>query len=362
MEGVGLTRPPAGRAYVEPAVFAEERERILARAWTCLGREDEVALPGQWLREEVAGEPVLVVRGPDLALRGFFDVCRHRGASLSGGAPCGRARRLECPYHGWEYELDGRLASAPFVPAGFDHAAHGLRPVRVETWRGFLFATVDADAAPLADALADAPPWLDAPTLASLRRASRKEHEARANWKLLAENFQESHHFPRVHRALERLTPTSHAETWGPRGPWLGGTMRLDGVETVSLSGDLRGRPRLVPEERAGTVWDALLFPTLLTSLQPDYFLTYRLVPLAADRTRIVADVYLHPAAFTPTFDPSDVLAFWDRVNAEDRAICEDQQRNASSRAFDPACYATVEEGVMAFDRLVARALEGRGA
>jgi phenylpropionate dioxygenase-like ring-hydroxylating dioxygenase large terminal subunit len=103
-------------------------------------------------------------------------------------------------------------------------------------------------------------------------------------------------------------------------------------------------------------VYDAVLFPGLFTSLQPDYLLTYRLVPLAASRTRIAFDVYFHPAAFVPAFDPRDVLEFWDRVNAEDKAICEDQQANASSRAFDPACYATVEEGTHAFDCMVAKA------
>jgi Rieske 2Fe-2S family protein len=97
-----------------------------------------------------------------------------------------------------------------------------------------------------------------------------------------------------------------------------------------------------------------MLFPSLLTSLQPDYLLTYRLTPLAAGRTRVVADVYFHPAALGPGFDADDVYAFWDRVNDEDRAICEDQQANAFSRAFEPSGYLDVEEGVEAFARMVA--------
>ena len=99
-----------------------------------------------------------------------------------------------------------------------------------------------------------------------------------------------------------------------------------------------------------------MLFPSLLTSLQPDYLLTYRVVPLAVARTRVVADVYFHPAAFVPGFDPRDVFELWDGINAEDKAICEDQQANASSRAFEPCAYATVEEGMHAFDRMVAAA------
>ena len=97
-----------------------------------------------------------------------------------------------------------------------------------------------------------------------------------------------------------------------------------------------------------------MLFPSLFTSLQPDYLLTYRLTPLAAARTRVTADIYFHPAAFVSSFDPRDVFELWDRINDEDRTICEDQQHNASSRAFTPAYYVTVEEGMHAFDRMVA--------
>jgi Rieske 2Fe-2S family protein len=361
-------RPLPARAFDDEAVFAFEQERIFGRSWICVGRIDEVELPGQWLRETVAGEPLLVVRGPDLRLRAFFDVCRHRGASLVARAPCGRAARLECPYHGWTYELDGRLASAPFVPAGFDRAQHGLHAVRVDTWRGFLFVTLDANAPPLDRSLGETPPWLTDDVLSSLKRGRRTTSEVEANWKLLVENFQESHHFTRVHRALEPLTPTAEARSWLTKGPWLGGTMEIEAAQTVSTDGSRHDRPRLTaantgtssdptsPIEGKPRVFDAMLFPCLLTSLQPDYLLTYRLTPLAAARTRVALDIYFHAAAFVSGFDPCDVYDFWERVNGEDRAICEDQQSNTGSRGFDPACYVTVEEGMHAFDRLVAAA------
>ncbi len=353
-------RPFPGRAFVDDAVFAFERDELFGRAWSPVARSDEAELPGQWVREDVAGEAILAVRGPDLRLRAFHDVCTHRGASLSGGAPCGRAARLACPYHGWTYELDGRLALAPFAPASLDRAKHGLREVRIEEWRGFVFVNLDPAAPALAELLAETPPWLDEATLRILRRGRRASWVTKANWKLCVENFQESHHFGLVHRALETLTPSRSARTWAPsdpRSPWLGGTMEIEGGETVSRDGARHDRPRLRADEGSpARVYDAMLFPAFLTSLQPDYFLTYRLVPLGAAETRVVFDVFFHPAAFVPDFDPQDVYAFWDRVNAEDRAICEDQQANAASRAFAPSCYATVEEGVHAFDRKVAAA------
>jgi Rieske 2Fe-2S family protein len=229
-----------------------------------------------------------------------------------------------------------------------------------------VFVTLgERDSTPeLEEWLGETPPWLDElRELPHLARGRRRVYEVNADWKLCAQNFQESHHFPRIHRELEQLTPTEHANTWLPKsGPWLGGTMAIaDGAETVSRGGSRRDRPFLVPPVRRRTVHDAMLFPSLLTSLQPDYLLTYRLTPLAPGRTRIDADVYFHPAALVPGFDADDVYTFWDRVNEEDRAICEDQQANARSRAFEPAGYLDVEEGVEAFDRMVARAhLAGR--
>jgi Rieske 2Fe-2S family protein len=343
-------RPFSARAFVDEKVFLFEEQRIFASSWICVARVEDVALPGQWVREMVAHEPVVVVRGPDLELRAFFDVCTHRGASVVGRAPCGRVARFECPYHGFTYELDGRLTKAPFVAESFDPSRHGLRAVRLATWRDFVFVALDADLPDLETWLGETPPWLSNDL--TVRRGRRTEWEVAANWKLCVENFQESHHFPRVHRALEKITKTAEATTWLGGGRWLGGTMRIEDADTVSLGGSRRGRPLLLQSER--TVFDAMLFPSLLTSLQPDYLLTYRLTPLAAGRTRVVADVHFHPAAFVPGFDANDVYAFWDRVNAEDRAICEDQQANATSRAFEPACYASVEEGMHAFDRMVA--------
>ena len=324
-------RPLPGLAYTSPEIFALERERILTMHWLCVGRSDEVELPGQWLREEVAGAPIIVVRGADLALRAFHDVCRHRGASVVGRKECGRDARFVCPYHGWTYELDGHGPTAP------------LLDVRVELWEGFVFVTLDATV-PLREAMGETPPWLA--ELSPLRRGRRTTNMARANWKLLVENFQESHHFPGVHPALEARTPTANAASWMGDGLWLGGIMPIRG-ETVSGDGLLHDRKRIGPRS---AVHDAMLFPTLLTSVQPDYLLTYRLFPISAEETRIVADIYFHPASPEATFD--DVFAFWDQVNAEDRAICEDQQRNASSPGFVPVAYATGEDGVVAFDRL----------
>ena len=349
--------PLPARVYCDEAVLAYERRAIFDRSWLCVGREDDVRAPGSFLRAPITEEGILVVRGADLELRAFYNVCRHRATLLVDEA-CGRARQFACPYHGWTYELNGALSHAPHAPSSFDRSAHGLRAVRVGTWQGFVFVTLDESAASLPQFLGDVPSWLAEANLTAVELAHRVEYEVKANWKLLVENFQESHHFSRIHPALERLTPNENARSVLTDGPWLGGIMDLaEGVETVSMSGSRSGRPFVAPVAHRRRIHDAMLFPLLLTSLQPDYLLTYRLHAVTPARTRVIAETYVHPAAALASAESAhDVVAFWERVNDEDRAICERQQIGMGSRGYAPSRYAAVEDGVHAFDRLVARA------
>ena len=102
-------------------------------------------------------------------------------------------------------------------------------------------------------------------------------------------------------------------------------------------------------------VYDYFCFPNLLLSVQPDYLLTYRIWPLAPDRSRVTADILFHPGAFSDGFDPSDVYEFWDVTNREDREICESQQIGIASQGFDRGRFATSEDGTHAFDGRIAR-------
>jgi len=342
-------------AYVDPTVFAFEQERLFRRAWLAVGRECELTGPGDFLRAHVAGEDLLLVRGVDLELRAFFNVCRHRGLRLVE-AERGKMPELSCAYHGWTYELSGALRLAPYMPPGFQKDCHGLVEARVDVLHGFVFVCLDEAAAPLRAALAGAPDWLTGAQLNHLRLGRSVSHGVNANWKLLVENFQESHHFQRVHPALEQQAPSAHATSFQSEGAWLGGCMELaPGLATVTTPGATAERPFIVPEHERHRVADAMAFPLLLTSLQPDYLLTYQLHPLDALHTRVTANTYFHAAAFAPELEAADVFTFWDGVNAEDRAICERQQLGLASRSFDRASYSALEEGVSAFNRLVAR-------
>jgi choline monooxygenase len=144
--------------YLDRRIEQAEREEVFGANWIAVGRIDQVAVEGQFFTVEIAGEPLVVVRGSDRELRAFFNVCRHHAAAVAN-VPCGTVEHLRCPYHGWTYGLDGSLKGAPEFAGvcNFDRGANGLLPVRVGVWEQFIFITLDAGASALMTSLGDLP-------------------------------------------------------------------------------------------------------------------------------------------------------------------------------------------------------------
>lgn len=337
---------PPRVVYTDPTYHAREQD-ILLRDGLAAGSEADLSQAGAWTRVPLPGASLVLLRGHDGEVRALHDVCRHRGVQLLDGLE-GRLASAEiaCPYHGWCYDPCGRLLRAPGLQDDAERPALGLHTAHTWSRWGQRFVAPD----PPPRARRAGPPWLDELTRVPLRRARRVRWEVAANWKLLVENFQESHHFPRIHPGLEARTPARDSTSL-PGDGWLGGTMLLrDDLETVSLSGRRHDRPFIVPPARRRTVFDAWVAPNLLTSLQPDYLLTYRLAPRSVDRTDITAEIHLHADAPADPAVLEDISAFWDRTNAEDRAVCERQQRGLADRDHTPHRYARGEDGMHAFD------------
>lgn len=354
-------RPFEASAFTDEALFALERERIFDAHWFACAPEDAASAPGEWHRASDADPRLVIARDANLELRAWFDVCRHRGAPLLPDVASGRERKLclECPYHGWRYAMDGALLSPKAALAtGANSAERSL--VRAEVQRHAAQTWVRYDEA-RGERAVYAPPWLIDVSNAPISRVRSVRWEVRANWKLVVENFQESHHFARVHPALEALTPWRRSSSdCDPSRRWLSGYMPLiDSAETVSTSGRLRGRTPIVRDaDELRVVRDAYVFPNALYSRQPDYLLVYRLFAAAVNKTVLQCDTLVHGASMDAhEFMLDEVFSFWDRVHSEDREICEGQQRCAGSRGFRPASYDGSEDGVRAFDAMVASAL-----
>src|SRR5262245_44000073 len=172
------------RLYTDPKIARIERERIFARTWQLVGHEDQVSAPGRFFTAEVAGEPLLIVRGADARLRALSNVCRHRAGPIAAGE--GSCQAFRCGYHGWSYALDGRLVNTPEFDGveNFHKEEQSLPEFRLQSWLGLLFVNLDPSAPPFIETLEDLPERLASRGLESMRPATRKSWIVGWDWKV----------------------------------------------------------------------------------------------------------------------------------------------------------------------------------
>jgi Rieske 2Fe-2S family protein len=355
--------PPA--AYTSAEVFAWERRNFFGGGWTCVGHASQLPQPGSQVAVDTGAGGALLTRGEDGAVRAFANTCRHRGHEL---LPCGSstsAKSIVCPYHSWAYSLSGDLRGAPGyreIP-GFDVNDWPLASLPAAEWHGLVFVDGSGGAAaPLAEALAGLDPLIAPYEPERLVIAGRHRYDAAANWKILTENYHECYHCPMIHPELCKVSPPKSGENYRARGTWVGGWMDLrDGMDTMSLDGTSHA-PALRGLDETGrrTVVYVNVFPNILLSLHPDYVMTHRLVPLAADRTMIECLWSFAPEAVAdPAFDPSYAVNFWDLTNRQDWGACESVQRGLASQHAQPGPLAPDEDAVYQFVTMIGRGYRG---
>jgi len=345
------------RYYTDPEVFRAEMERFFFNQWLCAGREEQVTRPGEYFLAEIADESIIVTRDAEGMLRAFYNVCRHRGTRMcTDTAGTFSGGRIRCPYHAWNYSLDGALLGAPQMGEDFSRTDFPLHAVHADVWEGHVYIHLGKPAQPLAQHLAALTQGFSAWNMASLRRHRRIVYDVPANWKLIVLNFNECLHCPVLHPALNRLTDYLGADNLPPSPAFIGGNMGFKGsAETMSMDG-IRRRdylPGLNEAQRKMVAYYAI-YPNLLLSLHPDYMMTHTIWPRAVDRTEIVCEWHFHPAEMAkPDFQAADAIDFWDLTNREDWHISELSQKGIRSRAYTPGPYSRREELLHAFDRMV---------
>ena len=188
--------------FTDPDRFARELDVVFHRSPVVAGLSCELAGPGAFKALDVAGTPVVVVRGDDGAVRALLNVCRHRGAAVVQGPGC--SRRLSCPYHAWTYDTTGALVGVPGAEGftGVDRAAHGLAELPCEERHGIIWLVADPDGALVLDEwLGPLDTELAHLRLAELHHVGTKALPARANWHVAMDTHTESYHFAHLHAA-----------------------------------------------------------------------------------------------------------------------------------------------------------------
>jgi Rieske 2Fe-2S family protein len=351
--------PPS--AFLDPSVLGWELDNIFSGGWIVAGHASAVAEPGAFLAREIGDQSIVIVGGEDGEPRAFHNVCRHRGARLVEEPEGQVRRRLQCPYHAWSYDLEGNLRAAPHMEEveNFDTACYGLRPVRTAVLGGLLLVDLSGDAGPAEDHLGELLPHLERYSVGSLRRGGRHLYEVAANWKGIAENYNECLHCPGVHPELNALSHYMSGEGFYGAGAWCGGSMTLtEGAETMARDGGQAGHREPIASLEEADLRNILyfaLFPNALISLHPDYAMLHTLWPREPGRTDVVCEFFFEPRAIAAAdFDPADAIGFWDQVNREDWHVCELAQKGVRSRGYSPGRYSAEESDVHAFDAMVA--------
>jgi choline monooxygenase len=315
--------------YRDPAVYENERRAVFGHSWLFLGHESQLANTGDYIALTVAGYPLMSVRGGDGVIRAFHNVCRHRAGPLveDGAGGCGEA--ITCRYHGWRYALDGRLASArDFGPAAnFDPREYGLFVLRCEAWRGFLFATMDANAEPLSEAVAPLERAASSMNIERFAFAHHSAHEIRCNWKTYVENYLEGYHIANVHPGLNAAIDATRYE-----------------VEVEPPVVFHRAPPK--GNAPVAGLW-AWLWPSLGINVYADGMMMERMSPAGHGRTRL--DYLYFFARDLPESDVRRSIEASEATTTEDIRITEAVQRNLDAGIYDTGRLSPRHEGGVAW-------------
>jgi len=351
-------RAPLDRAYTIPASWyvdermaGLERQNVFGGTWQTVARADQLRQPGAFVTAELAGEPLLIVRGADNQLRGFYNVCRHHAAAVVV-EECGTANIFRCPYHGWSYGLDGSLKGAPEFDGvcGFERTKNGLLPVQAGTWEQFVFVNLDPNAAPLADFLGRLVERVAPLNVGALHFFERRVYRLKCNWKVFVDNYLDGgYHVPHLHKGLNSV---------------------LDYKQYTIENEDrycLQSSPMAVSSEDAATAatrtgdraWYFWQYPNFMINLYHGYMDTNLVLPDGVDRCSVIFDFYFDDVSECAAERNRQSIAVGERVNDEDVAICEAVQRGLHSRAYGAGRLSVRREaGEHLFHRLLAADLK----
>jgi choline monooxygenase len=321
--------------YADAAFYQLEMQSVFARSWQMVGRVEQVSKPGQYVTSEVNGEPIVVVRGGDNVLRGFFNVCRHHAAAVMT-EPEGTATQLRCPYHGWTYSLAGELKGTPDFAGvcDFDRAANSLLPVEIGVWENWVFVRAETGVCPTPKDPASLEDFLGIDLIEQIRPLGlknlywleRRHYSFDCNWKVFVDNYLDGgYHVPHLHKGLDSVLDYSKYMIEN------GEHFCLQWSPLVSEGAELEtGAVR--QGERALYYW---IYPNFMINWYANAMDTNLVIPHGVDKTEVVFDFYFPDVSAEALERNRASIEVGQRIQDEDVAICKSVQRGLNSSAYN---------------------------
>jgi len=337
--------------YVDPRIAELERLNVFSKTWQLVARTDQLKAFGQFISTIVAGEPIVVVRGSDGVLRAFYNVCRHHAAAVVT-QPCGVASLMHCPYHGWNYGLDGSLKGMPEFDGveNFDRAQNGLVPIRVETWECFVFVNLDNCAPSLLEFLGGMVKRFAPLGISKLHYFDRRTYNIACNWKVFVDNYLDGgYHVPHLHKGLNSVLDYKQYTIENEDRYCLQSSPMVASDEDVATGSTRKG-------DRAWYFWQ---HPNLMINCYAGYMDTNLVIPVDVDHCHVIFDFYFADVSEASREYNEQSVNVGNRVQEEDLGICEDVQRGLKSRAYRAGRLSVRREaGEQLFHRLLAADLK----
>lgn len=342
--------------YRDAEFHGLEMARVMRPSWQVVCHVSDVAAPGDWHTLEFLGESIIVVRGRDDVVRAFSNVCRHRGSRLVDGA-AGCARKLVCPYHAWTYELDGSLSGVPGKARypDFAMADHGLPPIELEIWRGFIFVRLEGGGPSVADMMAPYEAQVAPYRFEDVRALGRVTLRPRpVNWKNVADNYSDGLHIPVAHPGLTRLFGRGYGVEAEPHVDRMWGGL----VDAPSSNWSERLYQRLLPPvpqlpQYRQRFWLYFkLWPNVAFDIYPDQIDFMQFLPVSPTETLIREISYALPDARREMKAARYLNWRINRqVNAEDTVLIARVQAGMESPSFTVGPLSADEVCLRAFCR-----------
>lgn len=337
-----------GHMYWSPDIFELEKEKLFMQDWLCMGRIEEIENPGDYMTFRVLGEPVIIARDEAGKINAFSNVCRHRGVEVASES--GNLKEFSCPYHGWTYDLEGKLIGAPYMKEanGFDPTKCRLSPLKSDQWAGWIFICFNDEVVSLKEFLADYIADFDFLRQEDLRLADKMVVDMNCNWKFGAENVMDVYHIWAIH--LATFAAAIDVETFPFDLKKRGGFSSFyDGAPMVEGGKPVMRRIPWLEERGDSFCGTGFAQPNLHMFARVDQVVPFVSWPLTPTSYRLVMYHMFPPDHFIdPDFDAKvqKYHEFMNQVVEEDREMIESLQRGAQSTLFQPGRMSVMEKSI----------------
>ncbi len=362
------------RFYTDPEVYQLELDRIVTRNWILAGHASQIPAAGDYLVFSLTNESAIIVRGKDGTIRAFANVCRHRG-SLVCLENRGNKRKFECPYHGWTYDLDGKLIGARSMQGSFKKEEYGLHPVSLKLLGGLIFVCFCDDPPSLEGAQRDLAEPMAMFDFENLKVAASKTYPIAANWKLAIENYQECYHCATAHPEYAKmhtlmLDPQKRDRIQGPmrqrmaacglkdiehdfidtyakpgeQGYGYSRTALFEGYRTGSRNGEPLAPLLGELKDYDGGASDFTLGPFTFLLAYSDHVVGYVFSPVDHKNCQCKIHWFVRKDAVEgKDYDRDELMWLWDVTTHADEKIIVNNWKGVNSRYYRPGPFSGME-------------------